>query len=70
MTTPTELSDEAKTKICIIEDIAKIAMLMNIAQPSVEDFDYMYDQSIKELEDIQYNAQIEFNTWKYRLNKL
>ena len=65
-----DLSDEAKTKICLIQDIVKIAKLMNISSPTAEHFDYMYDQSVSALEDMQYNAQIEFNTWRYRNNIL
>jgi hypothetical protein len=60
-----DLSDESKTKVCLIQDIVKIGKLLGVGIPSPEQFNWLYDQSISMLEAIQHNAQIEWNTRDY-----
>ena len=47
------LSEESKEKICIIQDIVKLSKLSGHPQPTTEEFDYMYDLPVAELELLQ-----------------
>jgi hypothetical protein len=46
------LSDENKTKVCLITDINKAALLLLKRQIEPEEFDELYDLSIKRLETV------------------
>ena len=61
-----ELSDESKTKVCIIEDLVKIGKALGMGNPTISEFDYLYDLTIPMLEAVVYNAQIQLNTKEYR----
>lgn len=62
------------TKICLIEDIFKTGKLLAAYIPEFKDylnptgfmFDCFYDKSIKQLETIQLNLQIELNSVIYK----
>lgn len=60
-----ELSDESKTKVCMIQDLVKIGKALDKGIPSPKVFDYLYDLTIPMLEAIVYNAQIQLNTKQY-----
>jgi len=62
----TELSDDSKTKVSIIEDIAKLYKLMGSPALSPANFYALYDLHESFLSAIQHNAQIELNTMQYR----
>lgn len=47
------ISEESKEKVCIIEDIVKVGILMGHELPTVEDFNILYDSTIAELELMQ-----------------
>jgi ribosomal protein S19E (S16A) len=61
-----ELNDESNTKVCIIQDIVKIAKTLGVKPPAPEQFDWLYDQSISMLEAIQHSGQVELNTLLYK----
>lgn len=61
-----ELSDESKTKVCMIQDLVKIGKALGKGIPSPKAFDYLYDLTIPMLEAVVYNAQIQLNTKEYR----
>jgi ribosomal protein L7Ae-like RNA K-turn-binding protein len=60
-----ELSDESKTKVCIIEDMARLGKLMEYQPIDPETFDKLYDMSLGMLEACQHNMQIKWNTRQY-----
>jgi hypothetical protein len=62
----TELSDESKTKVAMIEDIAKLYKLIGSPPLSPANFYALYDMHESILSAIQHNAQIEWNTLQYR----
>lgn len=47
------ISEESKEKVCIIQDIVKLSKLSGHRPPTVEEFDYMYDLPVAELELLQ-----------------
>lgn len=58
-TTPKqELSEENKTKVCIITDINKASMLLLNRKVNTFEFDYLYDKDISELENLLFNMQL------------
>ena len=60
-----ELSDESKEKLCIIQDIIKIAKALDKAPPTPWEFYYMYELSIPMLESLQHASQVSLNTERY-----
>jgi hypothetical protein len=48
-----ELTDEMRTKACIIEDIVKLAVLKGTNPPNWNEFIYLYDKSVLELDELQ-----------------
>jgi len=48
-----ELTDEHKTKVCIIEDMIKLAVLKGTNPPNWNEFIYLYDKSVLELDELQ-----------------
>lgn len=58
------------TKICLIEDIFKMGTLLSVyleefrdwLQPTAFMFDTLYDKTPEELENVQFNMQIELNS--------
>lgn len=62
----TELSDESKTKVTMIQDIARLYKLLECPPLSPHNFYALYDMDDSMLSAIQHNAQIEWNTKQYR----
>ena len=48
-----ELTDEMRTKACIIEDMVKFAVLKGTNPPNWNEFIYLYDKSVLELDELQ-----------------
>ena len=48
-----ELTDEMRTKACIIEDMVKLAVLKGTNPPNWNEFIYLYDKSVLELDELQ-----------------
>ena len=61
----TELSDESKTKVCIITDIARIGKLLGNPPLSPHNFYTLYDMQLPILEAVQHSAQVQYNTESY-----
>jgi hypothetical protein len=53
-----ELTDEMRTKVCIVEDLVKLAILDGYEPPTWEEFVDMYDKSIFDLEIKQSNILV------------
>ena len=62
-----ELSDEGKERVCIIEDISKTGRLVGQNLITEKTFDKLYDAPIHLLEALQHNIQVELNTYEYKL---
>lgn len=71
----TDISTENKQKVVLITDIFKAGKLLAAyftefeiyLNPTSFMFDCLYDKSVKELENIQLNLQIELNSAIYRI---
>jgi hypothetical protein len=61
-----ELSDINKQKVCLIQDIARMAKLMKYPPMSEQTFEEFYNMSILHLEVAQYAVTIELNTYMYK----
>jgi hypothetical protein len=61
-----ELSDESKTKVILIEDIARLYKLLGGPPLSPANFYALYEMPESMLSAIQHNAQIEWNTKQYQ----
>ena len=48
-----KLTDEMRTKACIIEDMVKLAVLKGTNPPNWNEFIYLYDKSVLELDELQ-----------------
>lgn len=62
----TELSDESKTKVTLITDIARLHKLLQSPALSPANFYAMYEMDESILSAIQHSAQTEWNTKQYR----
>ncbi len=62
----TNLSDESRIKVTIIEDIARLYRLLESPPLTPHNFYALYDMDESMLSAIQHNAQIEWNTKQYR----
>lgn len=51
-----ELTDEMRTKVCIIEDLVKLARLDGFDPPNWNEFVNMYDKHLWELDQYQRNC--------------
>lgn len=62
----TELSDENKQKVIIIQDIAKLGKLLEYPQLSSQSFYQLYELPTVVLEATLHNIQIDYNTKRYK----
>lgn len=62
----TELSDESKTKVTMIQDIARLYKLLQAPPLSPANFYALYEMDESILSAVQHNAQVEWNTHQYR----
>ena len=60
-----ELNDDAKHKVCVIEDIARMRRLLGMPPMSSAAFDAHYNADILHLETLAYALQIAVNTHMY-----
>jgi len=62
-----DMTDENKERVCIITDIARIGKLLGNPPMSPYNFYTLYDMAMPVLEAVQHHAQVEWNTYEYKM---